>query len=37
MNPKINLGVAIFTFALIVGFATMIVETSANYIKRKKC
>jgi len=35
MNPKINLGTAIFTFALIVGFATVIVETSANYIKRR--
>lgn len=35
MNPKIKLGTAIFTFALIVGFATMLVESTAEHLNRK--
>ena len=35
MNPKFRLGTAIFTFALIIGFATVVVETTAEYLKKR--
>lgn len=35
MNPKFKLGTAIFILALIVGFATMFLESTAEHLNRK--
>ncbi|MFZ4107155.1 hypothetical protein [Flavobacterium sp.] len=35
MNSKFRLGTVLFSFALIVGFATVIIESLAEYLKQK--
>jgi len=35
MNPRFRLGTVLFSFALIVGFATVVIESVAEYLKKR--